>query len=58
MSKQPIYGFPCVDDPHDFIPDGECCSQNEILTHRAAKANYGKPSYEPNKGCYLSLIHI
>jgi hypothetical protein len=52
MSKQPIYGFPCVDDPNDFIPDGECCSPAEIEAHRMACATYGKPSYVPNKGCY------
>lgn len=52
MSKRPIYGFPCVEDPHDFDPDSECCSPAEIEAHRRACANYGKPSYEPNKGCY------
>lgn len=52
MSKQPVYGFPCVDDPNDFIPDGECCSPAEIESHRLACANYGKPTYKPNKGCY------
>jgi len=52
MSKRPVYRFPCVDDPNDFIPDGECCSPAEIETHRRACLNYGRPSYEPNKGCY------
>lgn len=52
MSKAPVYGFPCVEDPHDFIPDGECCSPAEVEAHRLACANYGKPSYQPNKGCY------
>lgn len=52
MSKQPVYGFPCVADPNDFHPDHECCSPAEIEAHQAARANYGKPSYEPNKGCY------
>lgn len=52
MSKQPMYGFPCVEDPNDFIPDHECCSPAEIETHRIACANYGKPAYTPNKGCY------
>lgn len=52
MSKQAVYGFPCVSDPNDFIPDGESCSPAEIEAHRLARANYGKPSYEPNKGCY------
>lgn len=52
MSKQPLYGFPCVGDPRDFLPDAECCSPEEIETHRLACANYGKPDYEPNKGCF------
>ena len=52
MSKQPIYGFPCVEDPRDFSPDVECCSPEEIDAHRRAMQNYGKPSYVPNKGCY------
>lgn len=52
MSKQPIYGFPCVSDPNDFIPDDESCSPAELEAHRIACANYGKPSFQPNKGCY------
>jgi hypothetical protein len=52
MSKMPVYGFPCVDDPMDFIPDAESCSPAELEAHRRACANYGKPTYEPNKGCY------
>lgn len=52
MSKQPIYGFPCVEDPNDFDPDYECCSPAEIEAWRTAKANYGKPTFEPNKGCF------
>jgi hypothetical protein len=52
MSKQGVYGFPCVTDPNDFIPDGECCSPKEIETHRRACATFGKQDYEPNKGCY------
>ena len=52
MSKQPTYGFPCVEDPNDFIPDPECSSPEERERHRVACANYRKASYEPNKGCY------
>lgn len=52
MSKQPIYGFPCVSDPNDFLPDGECCSPEEIETHRRACQTFGKPEHEPNKGCF------
>jgi hypothetical protein len=52
MSKQAVYGFPCVTNPHDFDPDHECCSPAEIEAHRLAKANWGKPAFAPNKGCY------
>lgn len=52
MSKSPIYGFPCVEDPRDFDPDRELSTPEEIETWRRACANYGKPTYEPNKGCY------
>jgi hypothetical protein len=51
MSKQPIYGFPCVEDPRDFDPDTECCSPAEIEAHRLACSRYGQPDYQPNRGC-------
>lgn len=51
MSKQPVYGYPCVDDPNDFLPDYECCSPAEVEAHRLARATYGTPAYQPNKGC-------
>lgn len=52
MGVEPVYGFPCVADPHDFSPDPECCSPDEVEAHRLACANYGKPTYKPNAGCY------
>ncbi len=52
MSKSAIYGYPFVSDPHDFDPDPECSSPAEIEAHRLACANYGKPEYVPNKGCF------
>ena len=52
MSKQPNYGFPCVDDPNNFIPDAECCSPAELAAHRAACETFGTSDYQPNKGCY------
>ena len=51
MSQQVVYGFPCVTDPHHFHPDAECCSPQEMEAHRIACANYGKPTFVPNKGC-------
>lgn len=52
MSMEPVYGYPCVQDPHDFDPDRECSSPQEIETWRTACATYGKTGYQPNKGCY------
>lgn len=52
MSKQGSYGFPCVSNPNDFIPDTESSTPAEIETHRIACANWGKPAFEPNKGCF------
>src|SRR5688572_30557802 len=53
MSQDCVYGFPCVINPHDFTPDAECCSPEEIAAHKTACENWGKPSYVPNKGCYV-----
>ena len=52
MSKQPVYGYPCVSDPNDFSLDRECCSPAEIAAWQRACETYGRPDYEPNKGCY------
>ena len=49
--KQPIYGFPCVTNPHDFDPDIDCTSPAEREAHRLAKENWGKPTFVPNRGC-------
>lgn len=49
--KEPIYGFPCVEDPHDFHPDGECCSEKQIEAHKLACETWGTPEYQPNVGC-------
>ena len=51
MSQHTVYGFPCVIDPNDFIPDAESCSPAELDTHRLALQTYGTPAYHPNKGC-------
>lgn len=52
MSENCVYGYPCVEDPHNFTPDAECCSPAELDAHRLACAMYGKSDYRPNKGCY------
>jgi hypothetical protein len=30
------YGYPCVDDPREFTPDADVCSEEEIAAHAAA----------------------
>lgn len=55
MSKKPIYGFPCVEDPNDFSPDPDFTFPAEIEVHRLACATYGKPTYKPNEGCYAEF---
>lgn len=52
MSQQPVYGFPCVINPHDFDPDRDCCSPAEIEAWQRAKANWGKPTFKPNEGSF------
>ena len=55
MSQDGVYGYPCVTNPNDFTPDAECSSPEELAAHKAACANWGKPSFVPNKGCYTEL---
>ena len=51
MSYDCVYGFPCVSNPHDFSPDYESCSPEEIAAHKLARETYGTSAYQPNKGC-------
>jgi hypothetical protein len=37
---EPIYGFPCVENPHDFYPDGESCTPEEIAFWEDAKTRW------------------
>lgn len=38
-----IYGFPPKDmDPHDFSPDWECCTANELEAWKHAKEHWSK----------------
>jgi hypothetical protein len=55
MAKEAIYGYPCVSDPHDFTPDVECSSPEEIATWERACVTYGTADYQPNKGCSTEL---
>lgn len=42
MAKQSdvVYGFPCVENPHDFSPDRECCTEAEIAFWEEAKRRW------------------
>jgi hypothetical protein len=39
--KEAIYGFPCVENPHDFTPDEESCTPAEIAFWEDAKKAMG-----------------
>jgi len=38
--KGGCYGFPCVENPHDFSPDEECCTPEEIAFWEDAKKRW------------------
>ena len=38
--KEAIYGFPCVENPHDFSPDPESCTPQEIAFWEDAKKRW------------------
>ena len=40
-----VYGFPCVENPHDFTPDSESCTAEEAK-RRGYKSNKEKGCYE------------
>lgn len=35
-----VYGFPCVENPHNFSPDVECCTEAEILAWDDARQRW------------------
>lgn len=35
-----VYGFPCVENPHDFSPDRESCTEAEIAFWEDAKKRW------------------
>jgi hypothetical protein len=49
VSYQPVYGFPCVSNPHDFSPDIECSSPAEIAAHKEACRTWGTKDHQPNR---------
>ena len=38
--KEASYGFPCVENPHDFSPDVESCTPEEIAFWEDAKRRW------------------
>ena len=53
------YGYARPDDPNDFHPDAEMCSESEIAAHKAACEAYGNPGYEPPAGStFGNGVHI
>jgi hypothetical protein len=38
--KEACYGFPCVENPHDFTPDEESCTPEEIAFWEDAKVRW------------------
>jgi hypothetical protein len=35
-----VYGFPCVENPHDFTPDEQSCTPEEIAFWEDAKKRW------------------
>lgn len=53
------YGYYRPANPHDFHPDHECCSSDEIEAHRAACEAYDKGEYKPEQGYgWVGSMHI
>jgi hypothetical protein len=53
------YGFARPSNPHNFHPDAECCSADEIAAHQAACEAYGKGEYTPERGSeWVGDMHI
>lgn len=58
-STEPGYGFARPDNPHDFHPDAESCSADEIAAHKAACDAYDKGEYTPERGSeWVGAMHI
>jgi hypothetical protein len=59
MSTEPGYGFARPANPHDFHPDAESCSAEEIAAHKAACEAYDKGEYTPERGSeWIGATHI
>ncbi len=54
------YGFYRPDNPHDFCPDCESCSEEEIANHKAACDAFDRGEYTPDRsdGWVSPNMHI
>ena len=41
------YGYGATANPHDFTPDPECCTEDEIARHKAACDAWDRGDYTP-----------
>ena len=58
-SEENGYGFARPSNPHDFFPDHESCSPDEIAAHKAACEAYDKGEYTPERGSeWVGNMHI
>lgn len=59
-SQEYGYGFYRPDNPHDFTPDADQCSDDEIAAHKAACEAYDKGEYtHEHSGCsHEGSMHI
>lgn len=58
--KEAIYGFVCVDDPRDFLPDEESCAPEELAAHAAAlaQAEVGNDWTRPSRPRWVGDVHL
>lgn len=53
MRTEAVYGFPCVSDPRDFVPDEESCTLEEMAAWKrdVELAERGEYQRDPSKHC-------
>ena len=54
------YGYYRPENPHNFFPDPECCTKEEIANHSAACEAYDKGTYVPDHsdGWITPKLHV
>ena len=54
------YGYYRPDNPHNFFPDPECCTEKEIANHSAACEAYDRGTYIPDHkdGWIMPELHV